>query len=283
MTCEFNGKRLIVAILGCGLSTLAVGVAWSASPWHGDERSAVRLIAGAPKDGDAEVLRAGLEIRLQPGWKTYWRYPGDSGIPPRFAFEGSENVAQVSVLWPAPQRFDDGAGGSSIGYGRGVILPLHVVPREPGKPVTLRLALDYAICEKLCIPVEAKTSLALPRGPTGFDGALAAAEGRVPKPVPLGPRDPLGILSMQLDAADARRVLVDVAAPAGARVALFAEGPTPEWALPLPAPVAGAPAGSQRFAFELDGLPPGAPARGAVLRLTAVAGDGAVEATAPLP
>ena len=58
---------------------------------------------------------------------------------------------------------------------------------------------------------------------------------------------------------------------------LFAEGPTAQWALPLPEPVAGAPAGLQRFAFELDGLPPGEKADGATLRLTAVSGDKAIE------
>ena len=69
-----------------------------------------------------------------------------------------------------------------------------------------------------------------------------------------------------------------VTIPAGAPVVLFAEGPTAQWALPLPEPVAGAPAGLQRFAFELDGLPPGEKASGAMLRLTAVAGDKALEA-----
>jgi hypothetical protein len=72
-------------------------------------------------------------------------------------------------------------------------------------------------------------------------------------------------------------VLVDVAAPAGEVLALFAEGPTAQWALPLPEPVAGAPTGLQRFAFGLDGLPPGVEPAGASLRLTAVAGDSAIE------
>jgi hypothetical protein len=73
------------------------------------------------------------------------------------------------------------------------------------------------------------------------------------------------------------RIVVDVAAPPGAAATLFAEGPTPDWALPLPEPVAPASADVQRFAFELDGLPPGANASGSTLRLTAVAGGRAVE------
>ena len=66
--------------------------------------------------------------------------------------------------------------------------------------------------------------------------------------------------------------------PAGSTPVLFAEGPTAHWALPLPEPVAGAPAGQQRFAFVVDGLPPGESGKGASLRLTAVAGDKAIEA-----
>lgn len=259
--------------------------AWAAdaSPWHGDQQSSVRLISGAPaRDGSTEVLRAGIEIRLQPGWKTYWRYPGDSGVPPRFDFAESDNVARVSVLWPAPQRFDDGAGGQSIGYKGHVILPVRVVPRDPAKPVTLRMSLDYAICDKLCVPAEAKAVLAPARARTSFDAVLGQAEARVPKQASLGDPGPLAIQSMRRDPQKPGRVLVDVAAAPGTSVDLLAEGPTAEWALPLPERVDGAAAGHQRFAFELDGLPAGAKPDGAVLKLTATGGAEAVEVTAPL-
>ena len=100
-----------------------------ASPWDGTQRAAVRLIAGAQRDG---VHHAGLEIRLAPGWKTYWRYPGDSGIPPRFDFSNSRNVKSVTVRWPAPQRLTD-EGGTSIGYKHDVVFPLDVVAQDAGK------------------------------------------------------------------------------------------------------------------------------------------------------
>jgi DsbC/DsbD-like thiol-disulfide interchange protein len=72
-----------------------------ASPWVDDLSSSLRLIAGSNKADDGS-LRAGIEIKLKPGWHTYWRYPGDSGVPPRFSFHGSDNVAAVKVLYPAP-------------------------------------------------------------------------------------------------------------------------------------------------------------------------------------
>ena len=126
------------------------------------------------------------------------------------------------------------------------------------KPVTLNLKLDYAVCEKLCVPAEAKLELMLTGAETANEAALNAAEARVPKPAAVGDGGTPSIRAVRREAGSGKpRVMVDVAAPAGAPVVLFAEGPTAQWALPLPEPVAGAPAGLQRFAFELDGLPPG--------------------------
>src|SRR3979411_2289731 len=86
------------------------------SAWDGDAHAAARLITAAPlRDSVIPTLRAGIEIRLGPGWKTYWRYPGDSGVPPRFDFAGSDNVLRAKVLYPAPHLFTDETG-NSLGY-----------------------------------------------------------------------------------------------------------------------------------------------------------------------
>lgn len=254
------------------------GIATEASGWAGDTRSATRLIAGAAEAATgSKIHRAGVEIRLAPGWKTYWRYPGDSGVPPHFDFSGSDNVKSAVVLWPAPQRLAD-SEGVTIGYKSNVIFPVHVEARDPAKPVTLRLKLDYAICEKLCIPVDARTELDLTGTARANAPILDAAEARVPRAVDLDQESGFSITSVQRDSATSpSRILVDVRTPSGTRPELFAEGPTPDWALPVPEPVAGAEPGSQRFAFALDGLPPGASAQGALLKLTASAGERAIE------
>ena len=247
-----------------------------ASAWDGDSRAAARLIAARAAGAQ---LRTGVEIRLAPGWKTYWRYPGDSGVPPRFDFSASNNVKTVTVRWPAPRRFSD-SDGNTIGYQDGVIFPLRLEAQDPSKPVTLRLKLDYAVCEKLCIPAEAKAELALSDASNAYDTALSAAENRVPRPSQVGAAGALSIVSVRRDARSTPpRVLVDIMAPAGAKLAVFAEGPTPDWALPLPEATSGAPTGQQRFVFALDGLPPETKPDGATLRLTAVAGEDAIEAT----
>ncbi len=146
-----------VTVLSFSLLLGAAGIchAQDASPWDQDQRSALRLVAGST--GNAmPTLRAGIAMHINPGWKTYWRYAGDSGLPPVFDFAGSENVNSVAVLWPAPRRFPDGAGGNSIGYTGDIIFPLQILAQDPSRPVTLRLKADYGVCEKICIPATGK-------------------------------------------------------------------------------------------------------------------------------
>ena len=243
-----------------------------ASPWQHDAHSAVRLLAGSRS---GTVLLGGVAIQLQPGWKTYWRTPGDSGVPPRFDFSKSDNVEAVTVLWPAPMKFDDGAGGTALGYKQQVVLPLRIVAKNADKPVTLRASVSYAVCDKLCIPVEANAELSFSSVASTEDGNLSDALNTVPKPANIGDANPLTIRDVKRDGKN--NVLVDVAAPDAREVNLYVEGPTPDWALPVPKPVAESPPGVKRFSFELDGLPPGASADGAALKLTLVGGDKAYE------
>src|SRR5437016_10528321 len=134
-------------------SSLAIEArAQDASPWQRDGHSAVRLLAGSRSGA---VLLGGIAFQLQPGWKTYWRTPGDSGVPPRFDFSKSENIEAVTVLWPAPTKFDDGSGGYSLGYHNQVVLPLRIVAKNADKPVTLSPETKSAGCEKIYIPVQA--------------------------------------------------------------------------------------------------------------------------------
>lgn len=267
--------RVVASVAAAQLGSEALAA--DASAWDAGTHSSVRLIAGTASPG-APALRAGVEVKLANGWKTYWRYPGDSGVPPQFDFTRSRNVKLVTVSWPAPHRFSEG-GENLIGYKGELILPLRIVPDDPNKPVELELKLDYAICEKLCIPVEAQAALTLAGGASARDAALAAAESRVPRPAALGEGSP-AIRAIARNGE--RNVTVDIAAAADAPLDLFVEGPTPDWALPVPEPVP-AGNGTRRFVFALDGLPPGASADGAELRFTLVSPAHAVEVTHRLP
>ena len=164
----------------CGLALAFVGLASPAaadiyaSAWAKSLKSSARLIA-------AGASLAGVEIQLAPGAITYWRNPGDAGAPPVFSFEGSANLASAEPRFPAPTRIAEGEG-EAFGYDRGVILPIAVTPIDPSKPVTLALKLNYAACEKICVPARADLSLALPASTDSpYAGAIAAADAQVPR------------------------------------------------------------------------------------------------------
>src|SRR5690242_5325782 len=251
MTTTVPARAALAALFIFALS--AEARAEDASPWQKDSHSQLRLLAGSRS---GTVLLGGIAVQLQGGWHTYWRNPGDSGVPPRFDFSKSDNVEAVTVLWPAPQKFDDGAGGVSLGYHNQLVLPLRIVPKTVDKPVTLRAAINYAVCAKLCIPVDATAELTFSSVASTEDSALFAALDTVPKPANVGDPNPLTIRDVKREGAN--KVVVDVVTPDARNVNLFVEGPTPDWALPIPEPLNESPPGVKRFAFDLEGLPPGA-------------------------
>lgn len=94
---------------------------------------------------------AGLRLLLEPGWKTYWRSPGDGGIPPRFDWNGSTNVRSVAVHWPVPTAFSQN-GLTSIGYAGEVLVPLEITVSAAGAAV-LGGTVEIGVCEEICVPV----------------------------------------------------------------------------------------------------------------------------------
>jgi DsbC/DsbD-like thiol-disulfide interchange protein len=138
----------------------------------------VRLLAGGR---DGEAWNGGVEVRLEPGWKTYWRMPGDAGIPPEFDWAGSQNVMAVEIFWPAPARYKD-ASGETVGYLDRVIFPLRIVPTEPASPVVLKLSMFFAVCKDICIPATAKAETAFGAASPnpGIDAAIQQFMARVP-------------------------------------------------------------------------------------------------------
>jgi DsbC/DsbD-like thiol-disulfide interchange protein len=262
---------LATMLLACAFS--AAATAQDASPWQQGSHSAVRLLAGSRSGA---VLLGGIAFQLEPGWKTYWRTPGDSGMPPRFDFSKSENVDAVTVLWPAPSKFPDGAGGHSLGYHDHVVLPLRIAAKNADKPITLRATINYAVCAKLCVPVDANVELPFVSVASAEDSALAAALDTVPKPARVGDPNPLMIRDVKRKGDSTVTVDVVTANPKD-DVNLFVEGPTPDWALPIPTRVHRAPRGVKRFSFKLDGLPPNTSPDGAALKLTLVGDKQAYE------
>jgi len=154
-----------------------------ASAWIELLNARARLIGGAPAVRGATSYLAGVEIALDEGWKTYWRMPGDAGVPPNFDWSGSSNVAAVTVLYPAPRRMSEPAA-DTVGYKHAVLFPVEVVPKDASQPVRLALALEFGVCREICIPAEARMSLALSPAEMAHQPspAMLAALEQVPRP-----------------------------------------------------------------------------------------------------
>lgn len=233
--------------------------------WIQGLHSRVRILSGGQED---DRYLAAVEIALDPGFKTYWRNPGESGLPPRFDWSGSGNVADIEIRWPAPGRYED-VGGISYGYSHKVVLPLLIKAKEPGKPVNLALTLDYGICKDICIPTHAEMKTVL-AGDSRDRAILEKAMAAVPRPQALNAPGDLSVLSVEPAVQGRSEFIVTVRVPPGLQASLFAEGPE-NWYLSSSHPADG-----NRFTVTIEEKPKDA--TGLVpLRLTLVAGDLSVE------
>ncbi|WBU53167.1 protein-disulfide reductase DsbD domain-containing protein [Paracoccus sp. SCSIO 75233] len=135
-----------------------------------------RLLPGWT-DTDGNRIAA-LELVLEPGWKTYWRSPGDTGLPPEFDWQGS-NIGDVAFHWPAPEEIES-AGLRTLGYHDRLVLPFTVTPAESNAPVGLSAEVTFGLCENICIP--AKLTLAAPSAGNAPDPVIETAIARAPTP-----------------------------------------------------------------------------------------------------
>lgn len=242
--------------------------------WHQNLGSKTRIIAAGAIDRQTLAADVAVQIELEPGWKTYWRTPGDSGIAPTLDFSASTNLADARVDWPAPTALRD-EYGTAFGYKTSLVLPIRVTAKRSSLPMIVDLSMRYGICEKICVPVEQRLSLTL----TGWTRAdpLAAnliRTARAEVPGAAAPGDAMAVTAV------VRRpdgvLAVQGRVPASHRqVELFVEGPQ-NWYFPA--------AERERRSGEdivwtiaLDGVPKDAVLAGTPLVLTMVSDQGSVE------
>ncbi|MHA6344701.1 protein-disulfide reductase DsbD domain-containing protein [Roseivivax sp. CAU 1761] len=160
---------MIRRILLTALTALALPLAAPA-------QTASDPVAGTVRPGWREADGthvAALQLTLAPGWKTYWRAPGEAGIPPSFDWRGSRNLRAVSVVWPVPEVFEL-SGLRSVGYSDQVVLPLRIAPASGG-PVELVGRIDIGVCKDVCLPRSLEVRATLPASPGPRDPSIAAA------------------------------------------------------------------------------------------------------------
>lgn len=243
------------------------------SAWVGGGHAEARLLATGPRDPAGPTL-AGIEIRLDPGAITYWRNPGDAGLPPTVDTAGSINIARASLHFPAPHVFDE-AGSTANGYADDVTLPLDVTLLDASRPAVLDVELHYAVCASLCLPAAAHLRLTVPQRPVPEAAAiLDAAVAAVPRTAALGTP---GVPAVQRVAPVAGGSALDVTVNAAEPAALFVEAPE-GWFLQPGPPRATGP-GEWVFPVAVEQRPDGAKLEGLALRLTLVDRTGAVDVT----
>lgn len=175
----FNGIALVVALLaGAGAAA-----AESASPWVDLQDAKARLIARNNGLDDAGHAELGVQIRLAEGWKTYWREPGEAGLPPRLDWSASDNLADARIAYPAPHRFRS-FGLTSLGYAGDVVFPIDVRATDRDRAIDARVAVEFMVCERICVPMHADLALRLPP----HDGAPAAHGDDIARFAALVPR-----------------------------------------------------------------------------------------------
>lgn len=223
-------KKWLFSVFLAGLFGMAFlpGASYGAAgPWWETDHGRVRLVAAGNTSGDAGRLKLGLHFEMRPGWKIYWRSPGDAGFPPRPSWAGSKNVASVQVSWPTPVRFSV-TGLETLGYKNEVVLPLDMEPFEPGKPVSVRAQVPYLTCEEICVPYDARLTLDLPAGPDSNSPETALIE-RFSALVPVkGGSETLSAALAEVDGVPGKqqlRIVANAAQPF-TKPDLLIEGPT---------------------------------------------------------
>lgn len=167
----------MILILILTLSVAVAAAAQDATEWQVHEGAKTRLIAGVGQGGQHHFA---WEIELEDGWKTYWRTPGQAGLPPRLNFDGSENLAVARPEFPLPERFDF-FGIESYGYAKHLVLPVKAVAEDPARPLSIQATVDFMVCKDLCIPYTTDYQLTVhgkPKAP--FDGDIMMALMQVP-------------------------------------------------------------------------------------------------------
>lgn len=166
-------RMFLLSVLTC----LALPFGAAAQDLPADLVSAELLPGWRTADG---VQMSALHLKLAKGWKTYWRSPGDAGIPPAFDWSGSQNLREVRVHWPRPQLFDLN-GMTSVGYHDELVLPLEVTPADPARPVVLHADMEIGVCKDVCVPVSLRLSGSPASGTTDAAPAIRAALARQPE------------------------------------------------------------------------------------------------------
>lgn len=245
----------------------------SSSDWHDSEGGKVRIVTTGKPDAQGK-LQGALEIALKPGWKTYWRDPGDSGVPPQIDVTGSSNLSAAILSYPAPQRHDDGYS-KWAGYDYPVALPIEFTITSPDDPVQIEANVLIGICETICIPLQ--TKLTVDPNISADDTADATVVRKAQVALPAIPRPGFGV---DLSSVNQEKLIVEATVPGdGAATDFFIAG---EQGYMFGTPVKTVVAGKAVFTIPIIDRPAETPS-GEGLFYTLTDASASVSGTLPYP
>ncbi len=192
---RFRTWVVLVLFALAGATVTAHGAEWVET-----EGARLRMVLGQDA-GDGRV-RAMLDIDLKPGWKTYWREPGESGIPPTITVRPAAS-AKVAFEFPAPEHVSDPYGGFT-GYAEPVRLPVMLPSGASEAEVFL------GVCQQVCIPVSASFSFSGDNAPSPLHAAMV---DQAFEALPSAPTEHLHVKTIERSA-DGQALTVETAADA---------------------------------------------------------------------
>ena len=211
------------------VAMLPTALAAAESEWQGDPLiGEARLVSAVTATGTLDRLPLGVEFTLAPGWKIYWRTPGEAGLAPIVDLSASATPGLTGQFsWPLAKRFD-AFGFDNFGYENLVILPLEVRGHVTGAPVQLTADLEALACADICVPLMARLDLFLPDGmaaPSRHARAMAQYAAMVPRAADPSGRSASGP-SIGIVTAEAREggLYVEMAAGSPPIADMFVEG-----------------------------------------------------------
>ena len=162
-------SRLAAYSIGC-LSIFAFGpLAWSQT-YEGKQLVKAELLADTNAVVPGKPFTVGLLLRMAPGWHTYWKFPGDAGIPTELKWKLPPGWKVGEIQWPIPLKLNEPGDIQIYGYHDEVLLMQKITPLASISDSTITLAAEasWLVCEKICIPGNASVQVALPVSATGM-------------------------------------------------------------------------------------------------------------------
>lgn len=157
--------RILTIIMVMLASLIAYHPAKAAeSQWLTTDFVKMRLISASETAGQNGVLSLGLEMVLADGWKTYWRTPGDAGLPPAIFLDPIiMPQSEAEIYHPLPKRFSL-FGLDTFGYSERVIFPIDLTLGDLRQAQDIQMQVEALVCSDICVPVQGKLSLSLAQG-----------------------------------------------------------------------------------------------------------------------